>query len=246
MSYFIRKSFLLLLAIMALSINACDQINLEDCFEPLNGTWVRLNSNNASNDCMKVVISGDVAVLFANPKNVAWVDEGDNLWQEITHIKALQEYELNVLGSDGTYYAARLQLTDPNTIKVTIEAAGAGNEQEWVRVGASEVLPECEVSDINGNWTRLESNNPSLDGMRIKLLDEEANVSFLPASAASYTVGDVLWSKINVIPGGDQFALEVLGSDGLYYEATLTRITDSRMELSINASGSGNTQVWER
>lgn len=236
----------MLLAIMAISINACEQINLEDCFEPLNGTWVRLNSNNSSNDCMKVVISGDVAVLFANPKNVSWVDEGDNLWQEITHVKALQEYEIKVLGSDEMYYDAILELEDANTIKVTIDAAGAGNEQEWVRVGASEVLPECEISDINGSWTRISSNNASLDGMRIKLLNEEANVSFLTASATSYTVGDVLWRKINSIPGGDTFVLEVLGSDDLYYEAKLKRTSDDRMELTIDSSGNGNAQIWER
>ncbi|MFK7923017.1 MAG: hypothetical protein AB8H47_13725, partial [Bacteroidia bacterium] len=201
---------------------------------------------NSSNDCMKVVISGDVAVLFANPKNVSWVDEGDNLWQEITHVKALQEYEMQVLGSDGSYYDATLELEDANTIKVTIDAGGAGNEQEWVRVGASDVLPECEISDINGNWTRISSNNASLDGMRVKLLNEEANVSFLPASAASYTVGDVLWREINFIPGGDTFNLEVMGSDGFYYEAKLKRISDDRMELTIDANGNGNAQVWER
>ncbi|MEM6345191.1 MAG: hypothetical protein AAF927_14970 [Bacteroidota bacterium] len=243
--YLARKSFILLLvSALAFSINACDQINLEDCFEPLNGTWVRVKSSDPSSDCMKVVISGEVAVLFANPKNVSWVDEGDNLWQGITHVKALQEYEMQVLGSDGNYYDAVLKLTDPNTINIAIDTGGSSTEQEWVRVGASDVIPECEVSDINGNWTRIESSNSSLDGMRIKIVDEEAVVTFLPDGAPLFSIGSVAWQKIKAIPGGDQFSLEVYGSDHNYHEATLKRIDDNRMELTVTLFGI--RQIWER
>lgn len=230
----------------SMTFTACEQVNLEDCFAPINGTWVRVESSNPSNDCLKIVISGEVGVVFDNPKNVSWLDEGDYLWREITHVERFTSYELRVLGSDGNYYEATLELEGTNTLNLTIDASGAGATQKWIRVDADEVVGDCKTSDLNGNWTRVQSNNSSNDGMRMRIENEEGILTFVPTSSQSYSVGDLVWRDIQATADLNQFTCEVLGSDNNYYPATIEVQDDNVIELTIGSSGSGNIQTWER
>jgi hypothetical protein len=103
--------------------------------------------------------------------------------------------------------------------------------------------PETSLEDISGQWLRVESNNDPADGIIINVENGEAVI--IDAANANFDVNDILW--INITPdGADSFNLEVLGSDGNYYESSMVLVDRNEISLSIAAAGSGNEQTWQR
>lgn len=99
------------------------------------------------------------------------------------------------------------------------------------------------LEDLAGRWLRIESNNNPADGIIIDIQNGEAVV--VDPASANFDANDILW--INIIPhGSESFSLEVLGSDGNYYEASITMVDRNEISLSIVAAGAGNAQKWQR
>lgn len=102
---------------------------------------------------------------------------------------------------------------------------------------------QAKLEDINGRWLRIESNNNPADGITINIENGQAVIT--DAANANFEVNDILW--INIVPSGpESYSLEVLGSDGNYYEASITMVDRNEMSLSIVAAGAGNAQKWQR
>jgi hypothetical protein len=237
--------FVLLLGLFS----GCDELP-DDlfCADKLSGKWVRVESNNSSNDCMQVVISGEEAILLDNPRAaLGGLEVGATLWQNISAENQTEAgvFDLEVLGSDGNYYSATLTEVDDNTLELQIANTGSGNAQKWVRVETAGNLSECNTADLDGSWVRVNSNNANNDGMIIRITGSEAELTFVPSTVSSYTEGDILWRAITST-GSDNFTLEVMGSDGNYYSSSLELQGSDRLTLSIGSSGSGNQQTWER
>lgn len=204
----------------------------------LEGPWTRAESNNPGNDGMVVSVGAEQATV-ADPAGSGY-RPGDVLWQGLSRQNNGLGYDLEILGSDGSYYPATLTFVDPDRVEVAITHGGAGNAQVWVRGGEA---PPAPVS-IDGAWTRTASSNPGLNGMRITVAESEASVLYLPGAASQYRVGETIWRAIT--PSATGYALEVLGSDGSFYAASLRVVNLDRLELTIESSGAGSTQTWER
>lgn len=102
---------------------------------------------------------------------------------------------------------------------------------------------EATLEDIAGRWLRIESNNDPADGITINIQNGQAVIT--DAASANFDVNDILW--INITPDGpESYNLEVLGSDGNYYEASIIMVDRNEMSLSIVAAGAGNAQKWQR
>ena len=102
---------------------------------------------------------------------------------------------------------------------------------------------QASLEDIAGEWLRIESNNDPADGITINIENGQAVIT--DAANANFEVNDILW--INIMPSGpESYSLEVLGSDGNYYEASITMVDRNEMSLSIAAAGAGNAQKWQR
>ncbi|MEL7191179.1 MAG: hypothetical protein AAFO96_01985 [Bacteroidota bacterium] len=98
----------------------------------LANSWIRVKSNNPANDGMEVTVAGTQAEVTDNPKssfplgalkwiNIAW-SGGKN-------------YNYDELGSDGNYYPSRMVL-DGDTLRLTVDYNGSGNQQRWVKKDA--------------------------------------------------------------------------------------------------------------
>lgn len=244
----LHKLFILFICLFSFSIQSCEQIdglNLENCFDSLSGTWVRVSSTNSSGDCMKVVLTGNQGLLFENPRYFSGWETGKVIWKDIEHVEEFTKYETEILASDGNYYSASMELTDSKTLKVSIESSGSGAEQTWVKVEGTEVPTQCNNALVEGAWTRTQSTNSSLDGMQIEVTGSEATIIFLPSGNAIFKLEDILWKDIERTSNSNEFSLKVLGSDYQYYNAALS-IYNQKLELSIDAGGSGFEQIWER
>ncbi|RMG54973.1 MAG: hypothetical protein D6722_28405, partial [Bacteroidetes bacterium] len=100
---------------------------------------------------------------------------------------------------------------------------------------------EAKLSDLSGTWVRIQSNNPSSDFMVVEVTGDRGVVT--NPSGSGYSVGDVKWQ--NLTPSGDNtFDYGELGSDGNYYDAVLTLLNDSTIDIDVANSGAGNTQRW--
>lgn len=148
----------------------------------LQGNWRRFDSNNPPNDGMRAVVQGERATLTFMPSGGSQrFREGDVLWQDISPDGTLQ-----VLGSNGQYYSARMTL-DGDRINIDVEYNGPGNDQTWNRAGPS----------LDGEWVLRNSGDGANEGMRILVRGDRATLRYLPANASGrYRVGDVLWQGI--------------------------------------------------
>jgi hypothetical protein len=102
---------------------------------------------------------------------------------------------------------------------------------------------EVDVDQFQGNWIRVESNNPRNNGMRIRIEGERATITAMPPRGSSrLRVGQVIWDDVSY-----DGSLGVRGSDGAFYPSRLTMDGSNRMQLDIDLENSpGNDQTWER
>ncbi len=189
----------------------------------LDGNWVRIDSNNDPNDRMRTRIATGTATLTFVPRTASSFSVGHVLWQNISGDGSLQ-----VRGSDGNYYPARLRLADGD-LWLRVQHGGAGNEQQWRRAGPS----------VDGEWVRIAAGNAAADGMRIRVSGGQAEVRFLPPAAPrNLRVGSRLWQNIR-----DRDKVEILGGDGRYAGGTISLESEDR--LLLTGSG-GERQLWVR
>lgn len=110
--------------------------------------------------------------------------------------------------------------------------------------------PECDdpaaaasLATLQGNWIRIESNNPIADFVKVTVVDDEATIT--DKATSNFAVGDIKWRLIKPSTH-DEFTYEELGSDGNYYAATLTLVTNDEVTIMVSNSGAGNSQKWVR
>lgn len=96
----------------------------------------------------------------------------------------------------------------------------------------------CE--EIHGNWVRVRSNNPANDGMELIATGTEGTII---VGRGNFTVGAIKWKDIS--GSGTNFTHQELGSDGLYYNASMELIGDT-INIQVSSSGAGNIQKWVR
>jgi len=99
------------------------------------------------------------------------------------------------------------------------------------------------LDKLQGEWVRTDGNNPTNNGMELDVSGDEATVT--DPAASNYPVGAAKWRNITTL-NQSTFSHEELGSDGTYYDGTITLVNDSTINLTVASTGSGNIQVWER
>lgn len=204
--------------------------------DDLQGVWVRTDGNNEDAAGMVVEVDGDAGDVL-DPADTT-LDAGDVKWRDIT--VAERGYTHDELGSDGRYYDASMTLYERDgevELEIRVDAGGAGNFQVWERMPAT-----ASLDDLQGAWVRTDGNNEDAVGMIVEV-DDDAGTVTDPAST-SLSVDDVKWRDITVDGAG--FTHDELGSDGSYYEATMTLLESGELEIQVAAAGAGNFQVWER
>ena len=102
--------------------------------------------------------------------------------------------------------------------------------------------------DIIGTWERVESNNPSLDGMQVTVIqnEEEGEIISSPSTGA-FPVGELKWKDIDKI-SEHEYVFQDRFSDGTYDESALFILAYGN-ELIIgnfNDSNLGSFQRWIR
>lgn len=104
--------------------------------------------------------------------------------------------------------------------------------------------PLNDTSVLDGEWFRVESNNPVNDNMVVEVENSTGVITDI-AGATSFSVGAVKWSNITVV-SETLFAYEELGSDGNYYDAQMELSDDTTLTITIGTVAAGNSQKWLR
>jgi len=111
--------------------------------------------------------------------------------------------------------------------------------------------PVYNISEIEGNWIRINSTDYRSDSMRINITDPESTIIGLPASS-TFTLGQTKWTDIvatfrdPATRRGD-FTLLDLSSDGLRYESTIFFKEDTIFLVNLNHPAAlGGRQTWVR
>ena len=100
--------------------------------DSLIGTWVRIASNNPTNDGMLIEVDGNKGTII--DKRGTDFENGEVKWNEITPYD-FESYNYEELGSDRNYYNAVITFKQDDTLRINVGSSGAGNEQKWVREG---------------------------------------------------------------------------------------------------------------
>lgn len=243
--------FLAIFLIAAVAFVGCDSLSTTeddgDGFDPsaeltkLSGEWVLFDGNNPSTIGSEIEISGNQGTLTSVAGGSLQV--GDVKWDDITP-KGTSEYDHQELGSDRNYYDASMRLQDDSTLTITVDAAGAGNQQTWTRKGTRGTgQNNAELAKIAGDWIRIGGNNARNEGMEVQVDGNTGTVTD-PASSG-FRSGDVKWDQITP-RGNSAFEHLELGSDGNYYDGTITLLNDTTLAVSVASAGTGNEQTWAR
>ncbi|MFK7814519.1 MAG: hypothetical protein AB8B59_18630 [Maribacter sp.] len=139
-----QKLHILLLLMGFITISSCtaDAVErifdeLEELNEPnnvsvdnLKGDWERVSSSNSSANGMIIRVvknSGEVTNKSQSP-----FDVGDIKWKDIDAVDE-ENYIHEELGSDGNYYNGTMIFSQDDTLRISVQASGAGAVQKWVR-----------------------------------------------------------------------------------------------------------------
>lgn len=102
----------------------------------------------------------------------------------------------------------------------------------------------ADISKLEGDWIRVESNNPGSDFMKVRMAGTSGSIT--DKAGSGFAVGDTKW---DIITGGDEkdvFPYQELGSDYNYYDAVITLVSEDEISISVGSSGAGNAQKWVR
>jgi hypothetical protein len=125
-------------------INPGDQADLAQ----LAGKWIRVESNNPSNDFMRITVTGSTGTI--TDKSGSGFQDGDVKWRNITP-SGQETFTYEELGSDYNYYEASITIISQNELRLAVASSGAGNNQKWLRDDGSIVDTtsqelECGIS----------------------------------------------------------------------------------------------------
>ncbi|MFH4968066.1 hemopexin repeat-containing protein [Gaetbulibacter sp. M240] len=118
----------------------------------LKGTWIRIGGNNDDADGMTVTVNNTEGTI-ENPAKTP-LKKGDLKWKniEIQDSKSIKHQEL---GSNYSYYDAKMIFVHKDTMKLNVLASGAGNYQIWVRLNPESTQ---EASGTEPNEQEIEES----------------------------------------------------------------------------------------
>lgn len=122
-----------IICLLSMFFFSCEEdiLNPHECGEDIQGTWVRVMSNNPSSDGMEVEVTGNTGTITVAGGSGFGV--GGIKWQNISGEGPTFTHQ--ELGSDGNYYEASMEIIG-DTNYVSVNNSGAGNSQKWVRKAA--------------------------------------------------------------------------------------------------------------
>lgn len=194
----------------------------------LQGVWVIVNASGT----YIIEVKGSAGRVVVSSGSS--FSEGDIIWKDIES-DGTSTFTFLILGSDGNYSSATITIISEDEIEIIV---GSGDPEKYGRFDGS-----LDLSKIQGAWTRVESNNPAADYMQVTVVDDQATV--VDKAQSNFNVGDVKWKDISSTTEG-KFTHKELGSDGQYYDATISMVNDSTLEIIVVSSGAGNAQKWVR
>ena len=245
-----QLKFICLLCMASFTIVACSEDNLLDSdqeqeeqqtysLDDLQGDWIRIGGNNPTNNGIKINVLNDIGKITDAVQSGFMV--GDIKWKDIVGQNSTY-YTHSELGSDYNYYSASIDFGVDDTLRVNVNAAGAGNIQKWVR--EANYTPQSVFLEVlQGDWIRVGGNNPVNNGIIIDVTDNTGTITD-PVSSG-FEIGDIKWKDIYAIDG-NSFIYEELGSDDNYYPAEMELGVADTLRIDVNNSGSGNIQKWVR
>ena len=245
-----QLKFIYLLIITLFTIVSCSEDNLltpdqeqEEqqtySLDDLQGDWIRIGGNNPTNNGIKINVLNDIGKITDAVQSGFMV--GDIKWKDIVG-QSSTYYTHSELGSDYNYYSASIDFGVDDTLRVNVNAAGAGNIQKWVR--EANYTPQSVFLEVlQGDWIRVGGNNPVNNGIIIDITDNTGTITD-PVSSG-FEIGDIKWKDIYAIDG-NSFIYEELGSDDNYYPAEMELGAADTLRIDVNNSGTGNIQKWVR
>jgi hypothetical protein len=99
------------------------------------------------------------------------------------------------------------------------------------------------LDDIQGDWIRIGGNNPTNNGLKIKVLNNIGKIT--DAVQSGFMIGDIKWKDIEG-QNSTYYTHNELGSDYNYYSASIDFGMDDTLRVNVNAAGPGNIQKWVR
>lgn len=120
------------------------------------------------------------------------------------------------------------------------DAAVVAAETPWSPCGD---VVGGEIAGLQGDWLRVDGNNPPNNGMRLRIEGDEGQLTFMPPGGiGGFRAGQILWQEIAA-----DGTLLVQGSDGNFYDSELTWEGPDRFHIDVDRAASpGNDQTWER
>jgi hypothetical protein len=142
------QNSLWLIIITLITLSACKTEGPNDLISltKLNGTWIRVESNNPSNDFMKIEAAAGTGIIV--DASGSGFSDGDIKWQGITPVD-LSTFSYQELGSDYNYYEATITMVNDNELRISVGNTGAGNTQKWLRDDGTIVNVSAQLLDCN-------------------------------------------------------------------------------------------------
>ena len=136
------------------------------------------------------------------------------------------------------------------TYDVTLTVSNATSNDTETKSGfiTVEARPIPAEFDIVGTWERVESNNPSLDGMQVTVIQSEKEGEIISSpSTGAFPVGELKWRDIEKI-SEHEYVIQDRFSDGTYDESSLFILAYGNELIvgNFNAPNLGSFQRWIR
>ena len=190
-----NSKLFIILSLLSMIFFSCEEIPInpgggEGC-EEIHGNWVRVRSNNPENDGMELIATGTEGTILVGRGNFS---VGDIKWKDISGGGG--NFTHQELGSDGAYYSASMELI-ADTIYITVNSSGSGNEQKWVRKESyTDPGPSAETQTLDCNSF----------GTAQTLVNGPAAVDYLIPSGCVLDVTDALTIEPGTVdPHGNKF-----------------------------------------
>lgn len=106
-----------------------------------------------------------------------------------------------------------------------------------------QVSTQYTLNDLQGKWYRVNSTNPTADGMEVTVTDNQGKVTD-PANSG-FQLNSIKWKDITQT-GDSDFEHEELGSNNAYYSGYMEYTHDDTLRIWVNYVAPGSEQKWVR
>ncbi len=116
----------------------------------------------------------------------------------------------------------------------------------------AEERPTHDLSELQGDWQRISSNNPDADSMQLRVDGTSAIVLYAPLTS-NFSNNELKWTNIREATGLRDFTLSDKSADNRRWEAELAVLDfvgDSILEFKLTSveyrDAPGGEQTWVR